>query len=730
MIRQRPREIGISRYYERWHQWWHRGFMIVESHFNRVFPEKHNPFYFLGALTIFTLLILVVTGIYMFIYYSPSVETVYESVKYVNEEAFLGSLTRSVHQYASDLMIVLVILHMVRVFVQDKYRKYRWIAWVSGVVMLFFTILEGVTGHIMAWNERSQFIVVQTSKLIAALKAFGEDLPRAFASEALLSTWIMWILLAIHILIPIAFIFLLYIHLSRISRARLLPTRPVMITTVVFLVGFSLLFPVRILEKADLMKIPQIEEVDWFYLFMTPFLETTNPYLIWIGTVGLFIFLACAPWYRRPLKIDVATRDLDNCTGCAACAKDCPYQAIFMRPRSDGKKFKMESVVIEDRCAGCGICVGSCAFNSMDLTKLNTKTLEQELDDLLAHMGPQQTPIYIGLFCQNSVTNSQVFDLVNHSLVDEPRLKILSLPCAGMVGPSFIKSAFKKGVEGILIAACRSHDCHYREGNLWLQDRLAGKRVPKVHLKDESKPVVALSFSSVESQNFIAQAKSLLDTWQGHSHKPNKRGLYQTITKGTKFESVFALIGVAALFLFLYTWGTLDPWKQVPEPLQNTGMLKVNYFHLSDVVSCDTTDLEEGTEKVRSQVNQMTRKDNVSAEGQEQAVSSNLVAAILCPRERVPVQLKIMLDGNLIVEKSFEPAGFSNDGLTYVEYETYIASGPYELEVNMVDSSAPGRQAGISFQSNIEVADNQILFIDFNEEAGEFYIRNNLKEDL
>jgi len=721
MIVLKKHSSGVQGVYEQWHRLWSRLFMGVEAHWNRVFGEQNNPLYFLGSLTIFNLLVLTVTGIYMFIYYSPNVETVYESVRYVNNEAFLGELTRSVHQYSSDLMIVLIVLHMIRVFVQDKYRKFRWIAWVSGLVMLFSTLLEGVTGHIMSWNSRSQFVVMESARFLAELKVFGQDLPRAFASEALLSTWIMWILLAIHILIPIAFIFLLYIHFSRITRPKMLPPRALMYGTLVFLVGFSLLFPVQLLQKADLMSLPIIEEVDWFYLFFIPLLPETPPAFILSGTAFVMFFLFGAPWYRKKLAVDVADRDLSSCTGCAACAKDCPYEAIYVRPRTDGQKFKMESVIIQDRCAGCGICVGSCNFGGMNLTDLRLTTIESRMKALLTKTESRQPAPYLGVFCENTVTDTVHFDLSKQTLREDSRLSVFSVPCAGIVGPAFIKKAVQMGAEGVVIAACRLRDCHYREGNIWLKERLRAKRVPKIRLKDTSKPVAVFSFNSSESRDFVSTVSQQLDEWENNRNLPSSRGQFIALRSGKRWASAAALVLISGLFLFGFSWGVLDPWANYNPP--PTALLRVNFFHLSEQVSCDLNNLESSVAKIRSKIDDVTRGDNIPKEGQQQQISTNLVSSMLCPRERVPVRLKLTMDDTLLLEKEFSPAGFSNDGLTYVNYELNVFPGKHSLALNIVDSLKEERQSGIDFKTEVILKDRQVLFIDFDDKLSQFYIR-------
>ncbi len=695
--------------------------MFVESHWNELFSTRFNPFYHLGSLIIFNLLILTVTGTYMFIYYSPSVETVYESVRYVNEEAFLGSLTRSVHQYSSDLMLVLMVLHMIRVFAQDKYRKYRWIAWTSGVAMLFFNIIEGVTGHIMTWNSRAHLIVNHSAKLLAAMKVFGEDLPRAFSSEALLSTWIMWILLAIHLLIPIAFIFLIYIHLSRISRSRFFGPRGLMLGTLGLLIVFSLLFPVEIHEKADLMSIPVIQEIDWFYLFLLPVFEHANTYTILAGTALILVFLLAAPWYRGKLNIDVADRDLSHCTGCAACAKDCPYEAIYMRSRTDGQKYRMESVVLDDRCAGCGICVGSCSFGGMSLTSLRENSIEEHLDSVLSSSGVEAKPRFLGIFCENSISESGILDESGKNLQAEPRLQVLKVPCAGMVGPGLINMALERGSAGIVIAACRENDCYFREGNLWLRDRLKAKRVPKVRLKDEEKPVAALSFSAIEGQAFVKEVTALLDGWTHREQPPSSRGSFISLKHGRRGISAMVIAAFSGLFLFGFAWGALDPWGDYSQSPR--ARIKLNFFHLSDMVSCDLQNLSGAVAEVRSRIDHVTRMDNIPKEGRDQRISSNLVSAMLCPREREPVHIRLRVDEQIQLEKTFMPTGFKHDGLTYVSHEIELKPGAHKLSLNMKDSSSPKRREGIDFHLEQTLAENQVLFIDFNEELGKFYIR-------
>ena len=75
---------------------------------------------------------------------------------------------------------------------------------------------------------------------------------------------------------------------------------------------------------------------------------------------------------------------LENCTGCEQCNKDCPFEAIRMRFRTDGLGYRMEATVISERCVSCGICVGACDFEAINLPEMNDVQIKEKINKLMA----------------------------------------------------------------------------------------------------------------------------------------------------------------------------------------------------------------------------------------------------------------------------------------------------------------------------------------------------------
>ncbi len=114
----------------------------------------------------------------------------------------------------------------------------------------------------------------------------------------------------------------------------------------------------------------------------------------------------------------------------------------------------------------------------------------------------------IGLVCERSV---DLRDALNESgcLNEDPRVKIVKLPCSGHIQPIMIETALKNGAKGVFTTGCRIGDCHYREGNKFLMERLQGKRMPKLKPSVDKSKVDAYWLSAVEYGEF----KDLIDSF-------------------------------------------------------------------------------------------------------------------------------------------------------------------------------------------------------------------------
>jgi menaquinol-cytochrome c reductase cytochrome b subunit len=131
-----------------------RGFLY------RKVPKGTNWFYTLGSATLFAFLSQAVTGVFLAMYYDPSVSNAYESTRHITNDVFLGEFVRGMHKWGSTVMIILIFLHMARTFFFGAYKYPREINWVIGVVLLVLTLAMGLTGYLLPFDQRSFWATV------------------------------------------------------------------------------------------------------------------------------------------------------------------------------------------------------------------------------------------------------------------------------------------------------------------------------------------------------------------------------------------------------------------------------------------------------------------------------------------------------------------------------------------------------------------------------------------
>ncbi len=119
-------------------------------------PEHGNTLpYMIGGITVFGFVVLILTGIWLTLYYDPSPERANSSVLAIQNSVTLGWLVRGVHYWAAQAVIISVVLHMVRVFVTAAYKKPRELNWIFGIALLAITLNFYFSGTVLKWDQES-----------------------------------------------------------------------------------------------------------------------------------------------------------------------------------------------------------------------------------------------------------------------------------------------------------------------------------------------------------------------------------------------------------------------------------------------------------------------------------------------------------------------------------------------------------------------------------------------
>jgi ubiquinol-cytochrome c reductase cytochrome b subunit/menaquinol-cytochrome c reductase cytochrome b subunit len=121
----------------------------------RKVPKGTNWFYTLGSATLFAFIVQAVTGVFLAMFYTPSVTQAYASISHINNDVPLGALVHGMHKWGSSVMVILIFMHMARTFFFGAYKYPRELNWVIGVVLLILTMTMAFTGYLLPFDQRS-----------------------------------------------------------------------------------------------------------------------------------------------------------------------------------------------------------------------------------------------------------------------------------------------------------------------------------------------------------------------------------------------------------------------------------------------------------------------------------------------------------------------------------------------------------------------------------------------
>jgi cytochrome b6 len=146
---------------------------IADDITSKYVPPHVNIFYCIGGITLTCFLVQVATGFAMTFYYRPTVTDAFASVQYIMTDVNFGWLIRSVHRWSASMMVLMMILHVFRVYLTGGFKKPRELTWVTGVILATITVSFGVTGYSLPWDQVGYWAVKIVTGVPDAIPGIG-----------------------------------------------------------------------------------------------------------------------------------------------------------------------------------------------------------------------------------------------------------------------------------------------------------------------------------------------------------------------------------------------------------------------------------------------------------------------------------------------------------------------------------------------------------------------------
>jgi ferredoxin len=646
----------------------------IDRIFDRTYSSKYNPLHRTGTLAALCLTVALVTGVYLIFVYE--VGRPYESMTGIQGDPYLGRWIRALHRYVSDAAVVAMLIHALRLLVQGKTWGPRALAWITGILLAGMMFVSGLTGFVLVWDEFGQRLAVAGAKMLRLLPLFPEPPDRAFVGDTPVPSQFFFMNLFLHVAVPLGMIGFLWLHTSRLARAAWFPERRVVWWALGGLVLLSLLCPAPLPPAADLLAIPGRVNTDWLYGFWIPLVQS-SPAAGLASFALLASLLLSLPWLLRPregARPPASFVDPERCEGCQQCFRDCPYDAIEMIPGKHPEVHPLLANVLPDLCVSCGICAGSCASLAIGPDRRTAAHQLASARQLVAGAAsPKQRALVVS--CRN---NGGVPARLRDRLEQNDSVEHFEVDCVGTLHPatvSYLGSHF--GATAVL--GCPAQNCIHREGAILADARILGERAPAVPGRIARLPVGVYHYSVGEWPAIAA----LLDTLPRPS-SPRRVGALGRGSRGA-----FAM-GLSALLLGGVALGSRWPQGAAPEH----ALLRLGW-RLTGQVKERCRDLTP-EELARRPVHMRVPRE--------------------CVTEVLSYDLKAVVDGQIVAEKTVRSPGLRADRPLNVQEDLRVMPGDHDVRVTFTPHEAGGAGKVLSLEQRVRFDRGRVVLVTYDSE--------------
>jgi ubiquinol-cytochrome c reductase cytochrome b subunit len=182
-------------------------------------PAGTGWWFTLGSLLLFGLTVQIVTGILLALYYAPTPDHAWDSVRFVTTDVRAGSFLRGLHHWGATLVVVAAALHLIRVVFFGSYKKPREMNWLVGLALLLVILAFGLTGYLLPWDQRAYWATVVTINIARLAPLTGDAAAWLLQGGAEVGALTLTRWYAMHVVVlPVALAVLVGAHLYLLRR--------------------------------------------------------------------------------------------------------------------------------------------------------------------------------------------------------------------------------------------------------------------------------------------------------------------------------------------------------------------------------------------------------------------------------------------------------------------------------------------------------------------------------
>jgi len=192
---------------------------LWQGFFDRKVPKGVGWFHVSGSVILVLLALQFATGIFLTVYYSPSIEHAYQSVEFINSRVPFGRFVTGLHMWTASALVVLLGVHMLRTFVYGAYKYPREATWLTGVVLLLVVLAFAFTGYLLPYDQKAYWATVVGTNIAGSAPFVGGFALRVLRGGTAIGAFTLQRFFAVHIwMLPAALLLFVVVHLFMVTR--------------------------------------------------------------------------------------------------------------------------------------------------------------------------------------------------------------------------------------------------------------------------------------------------------------------------------------------------------------------------------------------------------------------------------------------------------------------------------------------------------------------------------